>query len=114
MTVTEWEARALSAEADAAALRTAARSLTRSAARQVSGYDDMVVLVLRMALNDLNRVLDQKHPGAALLVELTVLRELAADVERWRESSDARDLAYILETADKYEAMKASNTDAVE
>lgn len=36
--------------------------------------------------------------------ELTILRELAADVARWRESGDGRDLAYVLETADKVKA----------
>ena len=38
----------------------------------------------------------------ALLAELKLLRELATDVARWRETGgDPRDLAYILDTMDK-------------
>lgn len=33
--------------------------------------------------------------------ELRLLRELRADVERWRESSDLRDLSYALDTLNK-------------
>jgi len=57
----------------------------------------------------LRRLWAAEHPGAALLAELTVLRELAADVDRWRESSDARDLHYVLETMDKIEQMKGND-----
>jgi len=46
----------------------------------------------------------------ALLSELTTLRELHADVARWREGGgDPRDLRYILDTLDEYDkAVKAS------
>jgi hypothetical protein len=38
--------------------------------------------------------------------ELAVLRELATDVARWRETGgDPRDLNYILETLEKYHAL---------
>jgi len=63
-----------SAETDAAALREAARALSRTAARQVTGYDHAVVLVLRTALNDLNRIADQDRPGARLLAEVEAAR----------------------------------------
>lgn len=33
--------------------------------------------------------------------ELAALRELRDDVERWRESGDARDLLYVIETLDE-------------
>lgn len=47
------------------------------------------------------------RPGAALLAELTLLRELADDLARWREAGgDIRDLRYVLETMDRYAAMK--------
>lgn len=42
--------------------------------------------------------------------ELTILRELASDVARWRETGgDPRDLRYILETADRIAQMKAGS-----
>jgi len=46
---------------------------------------------------------------AAQRDELTLLRELVADVDRWRESSDVRDLRYILETMDEIEQMKGND-----
>lgn len=62
-------------EADNAMLVRAAQALARTAARQVTGYDDQVVLILRMALNDLNRIVDQPHPGTPLLAVLDAARE---------------------------------------
>jgi hypothetical protein len=42
-------------------------------------------------------------------MELTILRELAADVARWRETGgDPRDLRYILETLDRWESLHAN------
>lgn len=50
------------------------------------------------------------NPGAPLMAELALLRELAADVQRWREAAgDPRDLRYILETMDKLEALKGTD-----
>jgi hypothetical protein len=68
----------------------------------------------RHAFADAARVLLQKDAQIGVLdaklgaahAELTILRELAEDVARWRESGDGRDLAYVLETDDK---MKARN-----
>lgn len=45
---------------------------------------------------------------SALEAEAILLRELADDIDRWREAGgDARDLRYVLETMDKIDAMKA-------
>jgi hypothetical protein len=54
-----------------------------------------------------DEALAHPRPGVALLVELDLLRELVADVARWRESIDARDLHYVFETMDKIDAMNA-------
>jgi hypothetical protein len=42
-----------------------------------------------------------ERPEPADETELRLLRELRTDVERWRESGDARDLGYVLEMLDK-------------
>jgi len=71
---------------------------------------------LRAQLAELSRQIGEQHTTIgyqdAMLAktdaDLAILRELASDVARWRETGgDPRDLRYILETADRYEAMKA-------
>jgi hypothetical protein len=90
--------RALRAEADALALRTAALAYVTSAT-----YEERERL--RAELYVLATV---DHAGGMLVQELALLRELASDVARWREAGgDPRDLRYILETMDKLETMKA-------
>jgi len=66
----------------------------------------IVVLGRLEQMTAIARTLEKQRDQAE--AELTTLRELFADIERWRESGDGRDLAYVLETADKYDAMKAS------
>ena len=46
---------------------------------------------------------------AAALRELRALRMLYEDVARWRESGDARDLLYVLETMDKIDTAHSSD-----
>lgn len=92
------------AEADAGAIRIAAQTFAHIVDQQIGSSTDPAILVLRLALNDMNRVLADEHPGAQLLAELELLRELADDVRRWRESGgDTRDQAYMLETLTKIE-----------
>lgn len=56
------------------------------------------------AVRAVDQAIEQRGAGAALLAELTVLRELYQDVQRWRESGgDSRDLLYVVETAEKIE-----------
>jgi hypothetical protein len=91
------EAALAATRADAATLRQTALAYVTSAT-----YEERERL--RAELYVLATV---EHPGVLLLKELTLLRELVADVARWRESIDARDLQYVFETMDKIDAMKA-------
>ena len=87
-------------EADAAQLKAAALAYVVSAT-----YEDRARL--RAELHVLATV---AHPGVLLLNELTLLRELADDLIRWREAGgDIRDLAYVFETMDKIEQRSEDN-----
>lgn len=90
------QGRALEAEADAAAFR------------------ERVVATCRIGgggLYAIEELLKEPHPGTALLAELTLLRELADDLTRWREAGgDIRDLTYVFEMMDRYAAMKGGTT----
>jgi len=99
------------AEADNIQLVESARALARTAARQVIGYDDQVVLILRMALNDLNRVVNQPHPGAALLTELDAARAFIATARElgidWNASEEER-VRWLRDAHAYDEAVKAT------
>lgn len=85
-------------EADAAQLRQAALAVVRavSYAERFKARAELQVLAT------------VAHPGTLIVKELELLRELADDLARWREAGgDIRDLTYVFETMDRYQAMKA-------